>query len=175
MPDQSKPGRIELMDIQIGVTIVVCLLLCHWANQVGIQVEALAVTTGAIMCVQDSTKAAYNASLIRILGVICGGATGVVIALIDNAVGITYLFYLLCGVGVVANLCLCKYLKMAYVQARVSSLTMLLVVLVSQGMDRMSYALSRFVGSLVGALIALLVTMLFAMIIRWSEKKGSSV
>lgn len=174
MAEQRKTCGIELMDIQIGVTIVACLLLCHWANQLGIQVEALAVTTGAIMCVQDSTKAAYNASLIRILGVVCGGATGVAIALIDNAIGMSYVFYLLCGIGVVANLCLCKCLKMAYVQARVSSLTMLLVVLVSQGTDRVSYAKSRFIGSLVGALIALLVTMLFAVIVRWSEKKGSS-
>lgn len=162
MSEPKNTCKIELMDIQIGVTIVVCLFLCHLANQLGIRIEALAVTTGAIMCVQDSTKAAYTTSLTRIMGVVYGGLFGVVIALIDNAIGIPYVFYLLCGVGVIANLLLCKYFKMIYVQARVSCLTLLLVVQVSEGADRFDYALNRFIGSLVGALFALLVTVIFA-------------
>lgn len=169
MPEQRNRGRIELMDIQIGVTIVLCLLLCHGANSVGIQLEALAVSTGAIMCVQDSTKAAYRASLVRILGVVCGGLTGVVIVLIDNFVGMPFVFYLLCGIGAVANLLWCKFLKMAYVQARVSCMSLLLVVLVFQGADRLTYALGRFVGSLVGALVALLVTFVFALMVKRPE------
>lgn len=162
MLEPKNTRKIELMDVQIGVTIVLCLLLCDWANRLGLRLEALAVSTGAIMCVQDSTKAAYSASLIRILGVVCGGLTGVVIVLIDNAIGMPYVFYLLCGVGVVANLLLCKFFNMTYVQARVSCMTLLLVVLVFQGADRLTYALGRFVGSLVGALIALLVTVIFS-------------
>lgn len=155
----------ELMDIQIGVTIVLCLVLCHVANQIGINIEALVVSTGAIMCVQDSTKAAYNTSLIRILGVVLGGLFGVVIVLIDNVIGIPYVFYLLCGIGVVLNLLVCKCFNMIYVQARVSCLSLLLVVMVFEGVDRLDYATGRFVGSLVGALIALLVTVLFSFIV----------
>ena len=162
--------KIELIDIQIGVTIVLCLLLCHAANRLGLQIEALAVSTGAIMCVQDSTKAAYNASLIRILGVICGGMTGVAIVLIDNAIDISFVFYLLCGIGVVANLFLCRLLKMIHVQARVSCMTLLLVVLVFQGTDRLHYAFWRFIGSLAGALVALLVTIIFAVFVKRSKK-----
>ena len=148
-----KPER---MDIQIGVTIVLSLLLCHWAG-----IEALAVTTGALMCVQDSTKAAYTSSLIRMAGVLWGGLLGVAIAVIDKLVGQPYLFYLLCGVGVVANLLLCKRFGMVYVQARVSALTLLLVVMVFEGTDRLTYAVDRFAGSLVGAVIALGVTFVF--------------
>ena len=148
-----KPER---MDIQIGVTIVLSLLLCHWTG-----IEALAVTTGALMCVQDSTKAAYTSSLIRMAGVLWGGLLGVAIAVIDHLVGQPYLFYLLCGVGVVANLLLCKRFGMVYVQARVSALTLLLVVMVFEGTDRLTYAVDRFAGSLVGAVIALGVTFVF--------------
>ena len=148
-----KPER---MDIQIGVTIVLSLLLCHWAG-----IEALAVTTGSLMCVQDSTKAAYTSSLIRMAGVLWGGLLGVAIAVIDNLVGQPYLFYLLCGVGVVANLLLCKLFGMVYVQARVSALTLLLVVMVFEGTDRLAYAVDRFAGSLLGAVIALGVTFVF--------------
>ena len=153
-----KPER---MDLQIGLTIILCLFLCHWANGVGLQIESLAVTTGALMCVQDSTKSTYSSSLIRMVGVLCGGLLGMVIAVIDNLVGQPYLFYLLCGIGVVVNLLLCKRFNMIYVQARVSALTLLLVVMVFEGTDRLSYALNRFTGSLMGALIALAVTFIF--------------
>ena len=144
------------MDIQIGVTIMLSLLLCHWLG-----IEAMAVTTGALMCVQDSAKAAFTASLIRMAGIFWGGLLGVVIAVIDNVLGEPCIFCLLCGVGVVANLMLCKRLGMIYVQARVSALTLLLVVMVFEGADRLVYAVNRFAGSLLGALIALAVTFVF--------------
>lgn len=170
MLEQKDKCRIELMDIEIGITILVCLLACHVANLMGVPIEALAVSTGAIMCVQDSTKAAYTTSLIRILGVVCGGVLGVIIALIDNAVGIPLVFYLLCAAGVVVNLLVCKMFKMIYVQARVSALTLLLVVMVFDGVDRLDYAFNRFIGSLVGAGIALIVTKIFAVIVNRPKK-----
>ena len=148
-----KPER---MDIQIGVTIMLSLLLCHWLG-----IEAMAVTTGALMCVQDSTKAAYTSSLIRMAGVFWGGLLGVVIAVIDNFLGQPYIFYLLCGAGVMANLMLCRGFGMVHIQARVSALTLLLVVMVFEGTDRLAYAVNRFTGSLLGAVIALAVTFVF--------------
>ena len=172
MSELNKRHGLELMDIEIGLTILLCLVLCHWANQIGIRVEALAVTTGAIMCVQEGTKAAYTTSLVRMLGVVCGGLFGVVIVLIDNVLNIPYVFYLMCSIGVVANLLVCKCFKMVYVQARVSCLSLLLVVMVFEGMDRLDYAISRFVGSLVGALIAFGVTALFTVLVPQSSEDG---
>ena len=171
MPQQENTEKVEVMDILIGVTILFCLVLCHLANQVGIRIEQLAVTTGAIMCVQDSTKAAYSTSLTRMVGVIFGGFFGIGIALIDNAVGIPMVFYVLCSLGVIANLLVCKFFRMIYVQARVSCLTLLLVTMVFDGSDRLDYALNRFIGSLVGAVFALLVTIGYGMIARRLEKK----
>lgn len=173
MSKQKNLRKLELMDIQIGLTILLCLLLCHGANSIGIPIEALAVSTGAIMCVQDSTKAAYQTSLIRMVGVVCGGVLGVVIALIDNVVGDPFVFYLLCSVGVVGNLLVCKFFKMIYVQARVSCLTLLLVVMVFEGVDRLDYAMNRFIGSLVGALVALLVTVVFGAILKKIRKEDA--
>lgn len=171
MSSKENTCKIELMDIQIGITILLCLVLCHVSNSLGVHIEALAVSTGAIMCVQDSTKTAYKTSLIRILGVVCGGAFGVLIVLIDNAVGIPFVFYLICSIGVVANLLICKFFKMIYVQGRVSCLSLLLVVMVFEGVDRFDYALGRFIGSLVGALIALLVTMAFSVIVKKTKQQ----
>lgn len=163
--------KLELMDFQIGLTIFLCLLLSHAANLLDIRIEALAVTTGAIMCVQDSTRAAYATSLTRMLGVICGGVFGVVIALVDNAVEIPFVFYLMVAVGVVLNLLVCKFFRMIYVQARVSCLSLLLVTMVFGGVDRFDYAVNRFVGSLVGAVIALGVTLVFGTIVKKCRKE----
>ena len=148
-----KPGHL---DLQIGLTIILSLFLCHRAN-----IEALAVTTGALMCVQDSTKTTYLSSMVRMAGILLGGLLGVVIVVIDNILMEPSLFYLICGVGVVGNLLLCRGLGMTHIQARVSALNLLLVVMVFDGSDRLAYALDRFVGSLAGAVIALAVTFAF--------------
>lgn len=172
MSESQDLNKVELMDLAIGATILLCLVLCHLANQAGIHIEALAVTTGAIMCVQDSTKSAYTASLTRMIGVFIGGMFGIGIALIDSAVGMPMVFYLLCSLGVIANLLVCKFFGMVYVQARVSCLTLLLVVMVFNGADRLDYALNRFIGSLAGAVIALIVTIAFGVVVRRIDKKA---
>ena len=164
MPQENRYSKLEVMDVLIGVTILVCLIFCHFANQAGFHVEAMAVTTGAIMCVQDNARTAWTTSATRISGVVVGGMYGVGIALIDSAVGSPTLFYILCTLGVVATLLVCKFFKMIYVQARVSALTMLLVAMVSDGVGRVDYARNRFIGSLVGAVLALAVSLDFSLL-----------
>lgn len=174
MEKQENPERIEWMDLLIGVTILLCLVFCHLANQAGIPIEALAVTTGAIMCVQDSARAALSTSLTRLIGVFVGGLFGIAVALIDSAVGIPWVFYLLVSLGVVATLLVCKFFRMIYVQARVSGLTLLLVVMVFDGVDRLDYALNRFIGSIVGAVLAIAVTMIFGAVSGKIQEKRSA-
>lgn len=164
MPQQNDFEKVELMDILIGVTILFCLVVCHICNEHGISIDALAVTTGAIMCVQDSTKAAFSSSMTRMIGVVIGGMFGIGIALIDSVVNIPFVFYVLTSLGVVATLLVCKFFKMIYVQARVSGLTMLLVVMVFEGADRLTYAMNRFIGGLAGALFALVVTLVYGLL-----------
>lgn len=154
------------MDIAIGISVLACLLVCHAAGLLGFQIQALAACTGAVMCTQDHRKASWGAGVNRILGVICGGLVGVVIVLIDNAVNMDLLFYLMVGAGVVANMLLCKVVRLPFVQARVSCMSLLLVTLVLQGGLRIHYALGRLVGTLVGACVALLVSMAFAAVTK---------
>lgn len=154
--------KIEVMDVLIGVCIVVCLVFCHLVNRTTTIVDALAVTTSAIMCVQDNTKDAYKSSLTKLIGVFVGGVFGIAIVLIDSAVQIPVLFYVMCGMGVIATLVVCKFFNIIYVQARVAALTMLLVTMVFEGTDRMDYAMNRFVGSLVGAVLAFVVSVVYS-------------
>jgi len=170
MQKQKNTVKIEWMDVLIGLTIVICLVFCHVLKQFGVNVEAMAVTTGALMCVQDTTKSAWTTSLTRVLGVFWGGLFGVIVVLLDNAIGIPGILYLLCGISVIANLLVCKCFKMIYVQARVSCLTQILVVLCMEGADRLEYAFARFTGSLVGALLSLLITVAFGAVVKKLHK-----
>ena len=161
-PNQVQKIGITSIDIAIGTSIICCLLLCHAAEFFGVKIQALAACTGAVMCVQESKKASWGAGVNRIKGVICGGIVGIVIVLLDQLIGNEIVFYLLCGVGIVGNMLLCKVVKLPFVQARVSCMSLLLVVLVLQGGARINYAFGRFIGTLLGAVTALLVSMLFA-------------
>lgn len=167
-PNQTQKIGITAVDIAIGTAIVLSLMICHAAGLLGLQIQALAACTGAVMCVQDSHKASWKAGMNRILGVICGGTVGIAIVLLDNMIGNELVFYLLCGIGIVANLLLCKVVKLPFVQARVSCMSLLLVVLVLQDGARINYALGRLIGTLTGAVVALVVSMAFA---KWMSKK----
>lgn len=162
---KSKIGA-EPIEIAIGAAVALTLLVCHLAGILGLQIQALAACTGAVMCVQDSKKASWGAGLNRIKGVLCGGIVGIAVVLIDNAVNVDLVFYLLVGIGVVVNLLLCKAVKLPLVQARVSCMSLMLVTLVLQNAARINYAFGRLIGTLVGAVVALLVSMAFAAVTK---------
>lgn len=153
--------RITGTDIAIGLSVIVCLFICAVAEMLGFSIQALAAGTGAVMCTQDTKKASWGAGINRILGVICGGLVGISVVAIDNAIQIPVVFYILCGVGIVLNLLLCKVVKLPFVQARVSCMSLLLVVLVLSGPMRFQYAIGRLVGTLLGAIVALFVSMIW--------------
>lgn len=171
MNETKNKISITGIDISIGVTVMLCLLVCHVAGLLGVQLQALSACTGAVMCVQDSRKASWGAGLNRILGVICGGVAGIAVVLADNLIQIELVFYLLMGVGVVLNLLLCKLVKLPFVQARVSCMSLMLVTLVLQGGARINYAFGRLLGTLVGAVVALLVSMAFAAAFQKKDKR----
>ena len=171
MNETKNKISITGIDISIGVTVMLCLLVCHVAGLLGVQLQALSACTGAVMCVQDSRKASWGAGLNRILGVICGGVAGIAVVLADNVIQIDLVFYLLMGVGVVLNLLLCKLVKLPFVQARVSCMSLMLVTLVLQGGARINYAFGRLIGTLVGAVVALLVSMAFAAAFQKKDKR----
>ena len=166
MTETKNKIGIEPIEIAIGAAVALTLVVCHLAGMLGLQIQALAACTGAVMCVQDGKKASWGAGLNRIKGVLCGGIVGIAVVLIDNAVNMDLVFYLLVGIGVVANLLLCKAVKLPFVQARVSCMSLMLVTLVLQNAARINYAFGRLIGTLVGAVVALLVSMAFAAIVK---------
>lgn len=158
MNETQNKIALSGLEFRIGMTIVICLLVCKLCEMLGFSIQALAACTGAVMCVQEGGKVSFGACKNRVLGVICGGIVGVGVVLLDNRIGMELVFYLLVGLGIMANFALCKAVKLPLVQARVSCMTFLLVVLVLDGPARLNYAIGRFVGTLVGALVALAVS-----------------
>lgn len=170
--EKNTSLSITSMELSIAMTVVATMLVCHVASMLGWRIQALSACTGAVMCVQDSKNASWCVGKNRMLGVVCGGAAGMVVVLLDNLIGIALVFYLLMGVGVLLNLVLCKLVELPLVQARVSCMSLMLVALVLQGGVRINYAFGRFLGTLVGALVALLVSMLWEKLL---QKEKSNV
>lgn len=168
MNETENKRLLSGLEFRIGITIMICLLVCRLCEMLGCSIQALAACTGAVMCVQENGKTSFGACKNRVLGVICGGVTGVGVVLLDNLIGIDLVFYLLVGLGFMANFILCKAVKLPLVQARVSCMTLLLVVLVLGGSARLRYAVDRFIGTLVGALVAWTVSSVWGMLL---EKK----
>ena len=170
MNETKKKVGLSGLELRVGVAIVLCLLLCRLVEELGFSLQALAACTGAVMCTQEGGKASFAAGKNRILGVVCGGVTGVVVVLLDSWIGLELVFYLLVGLGIVANFLLCRWVKLPLIQARVSCMTVLLVVLVLGGNARISYAIGRFLGTLLGALVAWLLSFVWAKIFVKKEE-----
>jgi len=154
MNETKNEIALSGLELRIGITIVLCLLVCKLCETLGFSIQALAACTGAVMCVQEGGKASFGACKNRVVGVVCGGIVGIAVVFLDNLIGMDLVFYLLVGLGIMANFLLCKVAKLPLVQARVSCMTVLLVVLVLGGPARINYAIGRFIGTLIGALVA---------------------
>lgn len=141
---------------------MVCLLVCHGLALADIQLQSLAVCHAAVMCTQTAGQTSWKAGLNRLLGVVCGGALGILAVLIDEQLGLALGFPVLVGTCVAGNLLLCAAVKLPAIQGQVSCMSLLLTTLVLHGTAHISYAFGQLLGTLVGAVAALLVSMLFA-------------
>lgn len=158
------------LDVRIGLSVALSLLVCQIASLFGLQLQSLAACTGAVMCVQETGKASLKAGLTRLLGVICGGVPGILVVLIQVKLSNAYLFAVLCGIAILLDLMLCKAVKLPYIAARVSCITFLLVVLVLSGTARINYAIGRFWGTMAGAVVSVLVTFVWCAVAGKMQK-----
>lgn len=159
--------RIGNQEIRIGAGIIVCLFISWFIPQI----QRLAACTAVVMCTQEISRGTLASGLTRMKGVICGGAAGVAVVLLDHIIQIEFVFFLLCGIGIVLNLFICRIIHMPPVTDRVSAITFCLVVLLAEGNGRIFYALNRFAGTLVGALVALILTAVWCSV-RNTEVRG---
>ena len=157
MQTDNKRVILTTQDIRIAIAVAISLLICQFAP-----IQALAACTSAIMCAQDGGKPSWKSLLTRLLGVICGGIAGAIVALLHGLFPNALVFALLAGLGILLDLFLCRVTKMPYIAARVSAISFMLVAL----MGGAQYAVNRFLGTLFGGVIAVTV----AAVWMWAEK-----
>ena len=157
MSTDNKKAILTSQDIRIGIAVAISLLICQFAP-----IQALAACTSAIMCSQDGGKPSWKSLLTRLLGVVCGGIAGALVALLHGLLPNAFVFALLAGLGILLDMILCRATKMPYIAARVSAISFMLVAL----MGGANYAVNRFLGTLCGGVIAVAV----AAVWTWAAK-----
>ena len=168
MPTDDKKVILTSQDIRIAVAVAVSLLICQFAP-----IQALAACTAAIMCSQDGGKPSWSSMLTRLLGVVCGGIAGAIVALLHGLLPNAFVFALLVGLGILLDMILCRITKMPYIAARVSAISFMLVAL----MGGAHYAVNRLIGTLCGGVIAVIVAVVWIWIakkVRHQEPAGET-
>lgn len=159
------------LEIRIGITITLGLIITHLIGLSGFPVQSVAVSTTIIMCLYRKHTGSRRATLHRVIGVLSGGTAGMLLVFIDNYLQIPLLFYILIGLGIMLNFIICKLAHMPPIQGRVSGISLLLVALVFEEGSRYQYALERLISTLLGAVIALLASLAWVKISKWQKAR----
>lgn len=159
------------LEIRIGITITLGLIITHLIGLLGFPVQAVAVSTTIIMCLYKKHRGSWRATLHRVIGVLSGGTVGMMLVFIDNYIQIPILFYILIGLGIMLNFVICKIAQMPPIQGRVSGISLLLVALIFEEGSRFQYALDRLVSTLLGAVIALAASLAWEKISKWQKAR----
>ena len=104
MSEKEKYRMLGGAELRIGLGLTLVLILAHLFPSI----QPLSAGTAIIMCTQESGKVTWKSGLSRMEGVLIGGLVALLVVALDNAIGDPYLFALLCGVGVILNLLVCK-------------------------------------------------------------------
>ncbi len=176
----EKTDKISItnIEVRIAIGVVICLFICHFVptfesiniGGMALLLQPLAACTAVIMCTQEIDKASWHSGLTRLLGVICGGVAAIIVVLIDGVIGNDFIFYILCGFGLLLNALFCKLTRMPAIAMRVSMITFCLVALLTSGNMRIMYAIDRLIGTLVGALVAWIIAFIWTRMIRSKNK-----
>lgn len=157
---QSEPARISALDLQIAISVVLCLVSAMYIPTI----QYMAACFAAILSSQDSAKLSWKTGLTRLILTGVAGLAGIVVVLLDNMIANQWAFLLLVAIGLLGTLFGCKLLKLPYISARIGAVTFILVVMIQTGLDRIDFAVLRLVGTLYGVLVAIAVSYVFKLI-----------
>lgn len=162
---ESKKENTIRLDVQMAVAIIICLLL----SKVVPEFQAMTACISVLLCVQDNMKISRKTGITRLIITAIGGVIGVLVVLIDIAVGNQWIFIILAAIGILLTMHFCKLAKVPYISARIGGVTYILVILTRIGTDRIWYALYRLLSTFYGVVIVLIVAWIFSVI--WKKRK----
>jgi len=99
---------------------------------------------------------------------VIGGLIGVVVVILDELIQNEWMLIIFAMLGVLLTFMGCKLAKVLYINAKIGTITFILVIMVMQGTHRILYALQRLAGTFYGTVIAVVITMIW---VFFSKKK----
>lgn len=167
-PQEAKVTRL---DLRMAISVFICVLTATILDAAGLEfpfgqmhLEVIQKMTAAISCMlvcQESVPISWKAGVNRLIITAVGGVIGIVVILLDNAIGNGYVMSILVGVGIVVVLYLCKLTKVPYINCRIGCVTFILVTCTLSGSARIYYGIFRFISTFYGVLVVMLVTWIF--------------
>jgi uncharacterized membrane protein YgaE (UPF0421/DUF939 family) len=163
----NTPISISLIDVKIVLAVGICLLMAKVIPE--FQTMTACITT--LLCVQDGGRESGKAGLIRLAITAIGGLVAVLVVLLDDMVGMPWLFAVMIMAGLFLTLMGCKLVRVPVFNARIGGVTFILVVLTKTGNDRIVYSLFRLLSTFYGVVAIMMVTAVFVFLTAFREKK----
>jgi uncharacterized membrane protein YgaE (UPF0421/DUF939 family) len=158
---QEKDGRVFVIsktDLEIAIATGICLLMA----KVIPEYQAMTACIATLLCVQEDIKAGWKASIIRLIVTAIGGLVAVLVILVDNMSGNTWLFMAMVMLGLLLTFFGCKVARVPLFNTRIGGVTFILVVLTKTKTAGIYYTLFRLLSTLYGVIAVMLVAAVFA-------------
>lgn len=139
----------------VAVTVCFFLFLPFWVRVPAGEPDPLEnvgpfyACIAAVICMQGTVAQSVRQGVSRVIGTCIGGAVGLCVLLVDDAVGLPVVTGLLMGAGIILTLWLCNLLKRP-AACSIACVVVCVVMLNHGGPDRYLYTLFRVLETLVG-------------------------
>lgn len=154
------PG-VGMRTVKTAVAVVICFLvfLPFWDHGMAPDGDPLKnvgpfyACIAAIICMQSSVEQSVRQGISRVIGTVIGGLAGLLVLLVDDAVGLSVVTGLLMGCGIVLTLWLCNLIKRP-AACSIGCVVVCVVMLNHGGPDRYLYTLFRVLETIAGIAVA---------------------
>lgn len=173
MPTQTEEAKVTILDIRIGLAVLICFAVSTIMSNAGFTfalgdknleiIQKMTACIACLLCCQDNTKISWKAGVNRVIITLIGGVVGIVVILLDNAVGKDWFMGIMVALGIIATLFLCKAAKVPYINARIGGVTFILVTCTLQSSARIYYGCFRLLSTIFGVVVVMLVTWVFSL------------
>lgn len=168
-PTEQSTWKPNALDLRMALSILTCCLVATTLSELGLKfpvgearldvIQKMTASISCLLCCQDGLEASRGAGRMRVLVTAVGGATGIAIVALDQLLGQNPgVLAILMGAGAILSLCLCRLAGAPAFNARIGTISFLLVAGTLAGTARIWYAIFRLVSTVFGALVVTLVT-----------------
>jgi len=169
--EEHASWKPNALDLRMAISILICCLTATMLSALNLKfpvgearlevIQKLTASISCLLCCQDGLEASRGAGRMRVLVTAVGGVTGVLVVAIDQLLGQNpWMLVALLALGTILSLCLCRLAGAPAFNARIGTISFLLVAGTLSGTARIWYAVFRLLSTVFGAIVVTLVTRL---------------